>query len=205
MKKSLFLILLSISCVVAKAQKTYVWCPGEIKVNGRHGFLSGDTVYLDIFDGRVLTNLKKDKCDPNQLSVDIMNSFKKAYPDAIIVSRPASEYQKEPNMTGITIKIGISAYQAAFGSDIKTGIGSVGGDFSYGIFPEAQWNAVTAYFIRSFDMRGGDVVKKSREISKSSSVPNGFGYKSARKALDETFNKANSDLFFFLDEALSKL
>ena len=104
----------------------------------------------------------------------------------------------------ITIKIGISAYHAAFGADVKIGIGSVGGNFSYGAFPEGKWNAITAYAVKIYDNRNNSETKKTKDIYKIASKPNLGGYITAKNILNTTYIEANQELLFFIDETFMK-
>jgi hypothetical protein len=104
----------------------------------------------------------------------------------------------------ITIKIGISAFHAAFGADVKVGIGNVGGNFSYAAFPEGKWNAVTAYAVKIYDYRENKELKKTKEIYKIASRPNTGGYITAKNILNTTYIEANQEMLFFIDETFMK-
>ena len=116
----------------------------------------------------------------------------------------SSFYYKNPIKNRITIKIGISAYHAAFGADVKIGIGIVGGNFSYGVFPEGKWNALTAYTIKIYDNRNNLETKDIKDIYKIASRPNTGGYKTAKNILNTTYIEANQEMLFFIDETLMK-
>jgi hypothetical protein len=129
----------------------------------------------------------------------LFSQLKTAYPSAILVLQPESEYYKKPDDKLVLIKIGIAAYHAGFGTDISGGIGMVGGHFSTMVFPKGQWNAITAYYVQIF-VAGRTITK---EISNVSSKSNMWGYKSAKNALNECYNKSTGELLFFIDEQLS--
>lgn len=197
----IFLLLISGNLI---AQKMYVWCPKEQLLTPRQGFLEKDTVDLVIFDGRILTDKSKIECTSENTIFQLGEFIKKTYPSAIMNTLNSSFYYKDPLKNRITIKIGISAYHAAFGADVKVGIGIVGGNFSYGLFPEGKWNAVTAYAVKIYDNRSNLEIKKTKDIYKIASRPNTGGYKTAKNILNTTFIEANQEMLFFIDETLMK-
>lgn len=201
--KLLFVILLLITSNLF-AQKLYVWCPKDQIPTPRQGFLEKDTIDLVVFDGRILTENSKIECTPENTIFQLTDFVKLTYPSAIINVLATSLYYKDPMQNRITIKIGISAYHAAFGADVKVGIGSVGGNFSYGVFPEGKWNAVTAYAVKIYDNRNGSEIKKTKDIYKIASRPNTGGYRTAKNILNTTFIEANQEMLFFIDEAFMK-
>ena len=142
MKNKLFVIFLLLLSGNLFAQKLYVWCPKVQLQKPRLGFLDKDTIDLMIFDGRILTEKSKIECTSENTIFQLGEFVKSTYPSAIVNLLSSSLYYKDPSKNRITIKIGISAYHAAFGADVKVGIGIVGGNFSYGVFPEGKWNAV---------------------------------------------------------------
>ena len=185
-------------------QKLYVWCPKEQLVTPRHGFLKKDTIDLTIFDGRILTERSKIECTSENTIFQLGEFVKSTYPSAIVNLLSSSLYYKDPLKNRITIKIGISAYHAAFGADVKVGIGIVGGNFSYGVFPEGKWNAVTAYAVKIYDYRNNLETKKTKDICKIASRPNTGGYTTAKNILNTTYIEANQEMLFFIDETLMK-
>jgi len=204
MKTKLILILLLLLSGNLFAQKLYVWCPKDQIPTPRQGFLEKDTIDLAIFDGRILTEKSKVECTPENTILQLADFIKKTYPSAVINLLNSNLYYKDPIKNRITIKLGISAYHAAFGADIKVGIGSVGGNFSYGIFPSGKWNAVTAYAVKIYDYRKGAEVKKTKDIYKIESKPNMGGYTTAKNILNTTYIEANQELLFFIDESFMK-
>jgi hypothetical protein len=188
----------------ANAQKLYVWCPNDEQIKARQGFLEKDSVNLIVFDGRVLNSKSKVECSSEDVVSSIALIIKKAYPSAIVNIVSDTGYYKDPAAGIITIKVGLSAYHAGFGSEITVGIGSIGGNFSYGAFPKGEWNGLTAYYVRLYDFRGGKEQKYTASISKLTSKPNMWGYKTAKNCLNETFMQANQDMLFFIDNSLMK-
>jgi hypothetical protein len=203
--KQIFYFLIFIS--VAKnslSQKLYVWCPNDQNVKERQGFLVKDTVEVAVFDGRILTPKSKVECNSEDVVTSIALIIKKAYPSATISIENDSGYYRDPKPGIITIKIGISAYHAGFGSDISVAIGNIGGNFSYGAIPKGEWNGITAYYVRVYDHRSGNDQKFSSSISKLVSKPNMWGYKTAKDCLNSTFMQASQEMLFFIDNSLMK-
>ena len=170
----------------------------------RQGFLQNDTIDLEIFDGRILTEKSKVECTSENTIVELQKMLKQNYPSAFFNTLITSDCYKDPKPKRITFKIGISAYHAAFGSDIIVGIGSVGGNFSYGVFPEGKWNGMTAYSVKIYDYRNNLEIKKTKDISKVSSKPNMWGYKTAKDCLNISYMEANQEMLFFIDETFMK-
>jgi len=201
--KFVLIILLLISSNLP-GQKLYVWCPKEQLSKPRQGFLENDTIDIVIFDGRILTKNSKVECTPENTIMQLGEFIKETYPSATINLLNSNQYYKDPLKNRITIKIGISAYHAAFGADVKVGIGSVGGNFSYGVIPEGKWNAITAYAIKIYDYRNNIETKKTKDIYKIASKPNMGGYITAKKVLNTTYIEANQEMLFFIDESFMK-
>lgn len=197
----IFLLLISGNLV---AQKLYVWCPKEQLIKPRQGFLANDTIDLVIFDGRILTERSKVECTSENTILQLGEFIKKTYPSAVINLFNSNLYYKDPLLNRITIKIGISAYHAAFGAEVKVGIGSVSGNFSYGVIPEGKWNAVTAYAVKIYNYKNNLEIKKTKDIYKIASKFNLGGYITAKNILNTTYIEANQELLFFIDETFMK-
>jgi hypothetical protein len=205
MKVRLLLIFIILSTNSLSAQKIYVLCPKEQIVTPRQGFLEKDTIDLTIFDGRVLTKKSKIECTSENTISLLADFIVKTYPSAIINILDSDQYYKDPIQNRITIKIGIAAYHAAFGADIKAGIGSVGGDFSYMVMSSGTWNAVTAYSIKIYDYRLDSENKQSKDIYKIASSPNMWTRSSTIKnVLNTSYIDANQEVLFFIDDTLMK-
>lgn len=204
MKTKFALIVLLLISGNLIAQKLYVWCPKEQLSKPRQGFLEKDTIDLVIFDGRILTERSKVECTSENTILQLGGYIIKTYPSAVINLLSSSLYYKDPLKDRITIKIGISAYHAAFGGDVKIGIGSLGGNFSYGMFPEGKWNAVTAYTVKIYDNRNNAEIKKSKDIIKIASRFNTGGYTTAKNILNTTYMEANQEMLFFIDDTFMK-
>lgn len=202
-KIKLFLVLIMIASNLF-AQKLYVWCPKSQIPTQRKGFLDKDTIDLVVFDGRILTEKSKVECTSENTILQQTDFIKMAYPSTVINVLASNFYYKDPIKNRITIKIGISAYHAAFGADVKVGIGSVGGKLTYGAFPEGKWNAITAYAVKIYDFRNNAELKKTKDIYKIASKSNMGGYITAKNILNATYIEANQELLFFIDETLMK-
>lgn len=201
MKRQALTLFLLITSITAFSQKVYVWCPTNFDIKPRIGLYKNDTISVVIFDGRVIPKQKKIACTSEQFVTTLVSQIKLAYPSAYINQLPEDDYYKKYDpKSSILIKIGISAYHAGFGTDISTGIGLINGQVSTMIFPKGQWNALTSYTIQIYKGTHTD----EKEISNLSSKPNTFGYSSAKKALNETYNKSNQELLFFIDKNLQK-
>ncbi len=204
MKTKTLIITLLLTVSSLFAQKLYVWCPKDQVPTPRQGFLEKDTIDLVIFDGRILTANSKIECTSENTISQLSEFIKMTYPSAIVNLLNSNLYYKDPIKNRITIKIGISAYHAAFGVDVKVGIGIVGGDFSSVVIPEGKWNAVTAYAVKIYDFRNNSDIKKTKDIYKIASKSNIGGYMTAKNILNTTYIEANQELLFFIDETVMK-
>lgn len=204
MKVLFLLISLILTTGSLFAQKLYVWCPKDLIAAPRNGFLENDTIDLVVFDGRILTPKSKVECTPEETINKLTEFIRHTYPSTTINVLNSNQYYKDPAYNRITVKIGISAYHAAFGADVKIGIGSVGGNFSYGFFPEGKWNAVTAYAIKIYNYKNDRDIRKVKDIVKTASRPNTGGYITAKNILNSSFIEANQEMLFFIDETLMK-
>ena len=185
--------------IVCCAQKIYVWCPENNQIKPRIGLRNTDTVKVVFFDGRSIPKKNKIECSFDQLAQSIFTQLKVAYPSATLVLQPETEYYRKGSLEHtILIKIGVASYQAGFGTDISGGIGMVGGNFSTMVFPKSQWNAITAFHVQV--LAKGEIITK--DFANISSKSNLWGYKSARNALNESYNKSTGELLFFIDEQL---
>ena len=191
----LLILILLFGCATTKT-----FAPNEISVSPRIGFLKDVTVDLGIFDGRI------DKEYSNELVNQITNQLNRTYPSIKFNILRVDEFYKDPISDGITIKISIMTYDAGFGADIKVmTVGTFGGDFGYGVFPDGKWNGVTGFSINIYDNRNPNDAKKfSKNIGKAVSLPNLYGYKTAKKALDDSYKESMQGLLFYIDNSLMK-
>jgi hypothetical protein len=180
----------------------YVWCQKDQNPTPRSGFLENKKIDLVIFDSRILTEKSNIKCEGETIINNLVSLIKMTYPSANFNVLESEKYYQNPQENRVTIKIAISAYHAAFGADVKVGIGSTGGEFSWGIFPEGKWNSVTGYSIMIYDYSNGEKIKKTVEIGKVASRPNTGGYRTAKNILNTAYLEANQELFGFIDRSL---
>ena len=205
MKKLLLLtLLLLFGALNLYSQKMYVWCQKEQEATPRKGFLQNKEIDLVIFDSRTLTTKSRIKCESEEIVKNLTNLIKQTYPAAKFNILESEEYYQNPEDNKLTIKIAISAYHAAFGADVKVGIGSVGEKFSWGIFPEGKWNSAVGYSVIIYDYEKGKNLKLTQEIGKVASRPNTGGYRTAKNILNTAYIQANQELFGFIDRNLMK-
>lgn len=203
MKYYLIFALFLISSV-AFSQKLYVWCPKDQMITSRTGFLEDQEIDIVVFDGRLLTKNSKVECSPEETVIRLQEFIRETYPSARVNLLESSSYFKDPVKNRITIKVGVAAFHAAFGADIKVGIGSIGGSFAWGIIPEGKWNALTGYSVSIYDYRENQEQKFTKEIAKVASKSNTGGYITAKNILNRTFMEANQELLFFIDNTFMK-
>jgi hypothetical protein len=189
-------------CHVCSAQKLYVWCPEEIAVKERTGFLNNQDFNLVIIDGRTIPDKSKVDCDSKTVIQSLLTVIKKSYPACKINILDEAQYYSKSEKGKITIKVAIAAYQAGFGTDVTIGIGSVGGKSSYELIPKGEWNGLVSFYAQIFDTRNDADRKYQKEISEVTSKSNMWGYKTAKSCLNTSYAKANQDLLFFIDNSL---
>jgi len=184
------------------SQKLYVWCQKEQIPTPRENFLTETEVDLVIFDSRIMTPRSRIKCESKNIIENLAKLIKLTYPSAKVNYLNSELYFKKPEKNKITIKISISAYHAAFGANVKVGIGNVGGKFSWGIIPEGKWNALTGYNLNIYDYRNENEKKFTHNIGKIVSRPNTGGYWTAKNILNSSYIQANQELFLLIDNSL---
>jgi hypothetical protein len=203
MKKFFLLIIfVFVSTSNLFSQKMYVWCQQEQEATQRKGFLENKEIDLVIFDTRTLTSKSRVKCESSKLVDNLIDLIKQTYPAAKFNVLESEKFYQNPEDNKLTIKIALSAYHAAFGADVKVGIGSSGGNFAWGVFPEGKWNSVAGYSILIYDYEKGEDKKFTKEIGKVSSRPNTGGYRTAKNILNTAYLEANQELFGFIDSTL---
>tara|TARA_B100000315_G_scaffold110447_1_gene101285 strand:- start:612 stop:1202 length:591 start_codon:yes stop_codon:yes gene_type:complete len=192
-------LIISILLLFQGCATTKVFQPNQIPVSPRVGFLEDVTIDLAIFDGRVINEFSFEII--NQIS----NQLKKTYPSAKFNILPSNQFYKDPVSGRITIKIALASYDAGFGSNITVvTVGTFGGDFGYGIIPEGKWNGITGFSINIYDGRNNNSSKVTKNIGNVVSLPNMWGYKTARNALDKSYKQSMQELLFFIDNSLMK-
>jgi hypothetical protein len=201
-KSLIFAFLICITSYICSAQKLYIWCPESDEVKAHTGFLSGQDVNLVVYDGRTIPSNSRVKCDAESVQQALAKYIQMIYPSCHINVLSDSDYYKPSIQGRVTIKIGISAYQAGFGTDINVGIGSVGGKFSYGVFPQGKWNGLVSYYVQVFDNRKEGSKKFSKDITEVTSKSNIWGYKTAKDCLYASYDQANTELTNFIEDTL---
>jgi len=204
MRNILILICLLALTSNSFGQKLYVWCPNEQLTTPRQGFLQNDTIDLVIFDSRVFTAKSKVECTSENTIYELQKIFKQTYPSAVINILSTSDYYKDPKPNRITFKINISAYYVALGSDIKSVMGTFGGEYSYGMIVDETWNAITAYTVKIYDYRNNLEIKTTKDIFKISSKSNFWGKIDAKDCLNASYIDANKEMLLFIDDTLIK-
>lgn len=203
MKEFLLLVLfVFVSTSNLYSQKIYVWCQQEYEATARKGFLEKKEIDLVIFDTRTLTSKSRVKCESEKIVQNLTDLIKRTYPAANFNILKSENFYQNPDDNKLTIKIAISAYHASFGADVKVGIGSSGGNFAWGIFPEGKWNSVTGYSVLIYDYEKDDNQKFAKDIGKVASRPNTGGYRTAQNILNTAYIEANQELFGFIDKIL---
>lgn len=189
---SVMVSLMIIGCATERAAS-----PQLVSVNPRVDLLSGEEVFLTIFDSRI---------DPTNTAIledTIYQQFRATYPSISFHRTEDSMYGSDPTQEHITIRIGIAAYRAEFGSKVTVGIGTFGGTFVSGIIPEGVWNGLTGFVVSIYDNRNGQNHKFQRTMRQLVSKPNMWGYTTADAALRESYQNAIQELLFFVDDSLS--
>ncbi|MBO0593921.1 hypothetical protein I2486_21160 [Cellulophaga sp. E16_2] len=203
MKKNIGLILLMIFLSTSLySQKMYVWCQKEQEPTPRKGFLENRQIDLVLYDTRILTKKSKIECESETIISNLVDLVRQTYPSASFNVLESDRFYQNPAENRLTIKIAISAYHAAFGADVKVGIGSSGGKFVWGVFPEGKWNAVAGYTVMLYDYENGAENKMTEEFGQVSSRPNTGGYRTAKNILNTAYIQANQELFAFIDKSL---
>jgi len=184
-------ILLMVSCATSKT-----YAPSETSTTPRTGFLENTEINVVFFDSRS----EKDKSKEVQNS--IYNYLNKTYPSARLKKLENSEYFSSPVNNEITLKINLAGYNAGFGVKSTSGIGSINGQpFVFNGVSDGKWNGLTGIQVNLYDYRNGEK-KYSKKISDVESKPNAFGYKTAQKALQTSFQNVMKGLASFIDQNL---
>lgn len=184
------------------AQKIYVWCPPETELSSPNDKLKGFNINVVISDTRVITDTTKIECNSQNLVDIIANTVVSTYPSAIINILDSSKYHQDSEKNKITIKIAISAYHSASGTDVSTAIGNPGGNFNWGILPKNKWNSVAGFHVVIDDFRTDEHKTLTRNIANIVSRPNIGGSLTAKKALYEAYREANKELLYFIETTI---
>jgi len=192
--KNYKLILLIFTLIFTGCSTYKVFKPQNTNFTARQGFLSGETVYYSFFDSR------EDKSYSNELKSKIFKHLQNSYPSANIKKKP--NYFEDPTNGNITIKVNLFGYSAGFGSKVTNGIGTINGKtYTFSSIEGGRWNGVTGFLVNLYDYRNSSM-KKSSVIKDVETYPNTFGYATAKKALNESFEKTLNQLSRFIDQSL---
>ncbi len=187
----LFFIAFTFTIGNVLSQKLYEWKPPAVNFAVRNDVSTNDTVFLIIKDRRVNPEKLKSDTDSKQILSAIISDVKRAFPNVLINDKLTPKEGK------FNIIINLSSYGAGFGTEISAGVGMVGGNINSFIFPKGKWNAITALTCTIIKSNK----KETREFSNVSSKDNLWGYKSSRKALEETYSSTINNLLLYIEDA----
>lgn len=203
-KKILILTVYVFVSLNVFAQKVFVWCPPSIEIGAINDKLKGLDIDIVLSDFRKITDTSRVECDPKELIDHIANTIITTYPSAIINVLDTSQFRAPAEKNKITIRIAISAYHSASGTDVSSAIGNPEGDFNWGALPKNKWNSVSGFHVVIEDSRSKDTKILTRNIANIVSRPNIGGSLTAKKALFEAFKEANRELLFFIEDTLQQ-
>lgn len=184
-------ILLMVSCATSKT-----YAPSQTSTTPRTGFLENEQIDVVFFDSR------SEKDESAEVQNSILEHLKKTYPAANFQKINSSEYFSSPDNGKITLKINIAGYNAGFGVESTSGIGSINGQpFVFSGVSDGKWNGLTGLGVNFYDYRNGED-KFSKEISDVVFKPNTGGYSTARNALQTSFQNVMKGLASFIDQSL---
>ncbi len=186
-------IFLFVSCATSKT-----YAPSQTSTTPRSGFLKNERIDVVFFDSR------SEKDASLEVQNSILEHLRKTYPAANFQKINSSEYFSSPENSKITLKINVAGYNAGFGVESTSGIGSINGQpfvFRFSGVADGKWNGLTGLGVMLYDYRDGED-KYSKEISDVVSKPNTGGYSTARSALQSSFQNVMNGLASFLDQSL---
>jgi len=201
-KKILLFSVYILLGLFASAQRIYVWCPPETGLSSPNDKLKGFNINVVISDTRTIIDTTKVECSSQNLIDIIVNTVVSTYPSAIINILDSSQYKQAGEENKITIKIAISAYHSASGTDVSTAIGNPEGNFNWGILPKNKWNSVAGFHVVIDDFRTDEHKTLTRNIANIVSRPNIGGSLTAKKALYEAYREANKELLYFIETTI---
>jgi hypothetical protein len=184
-------VLLLISCATSKT-----YAPSQTNTTPRSGFLENEEIDVVFFDSR------SEKEKSKEVQNSILSYLNNTYPSASFQRLENSKYFSSPSEDKITIKINLAGYNAGFGVESTSGIGTINGQpFVFNGVSDGKWNGLTGIQVNLYDYRSGEK-KYSRKISDVVSKPNTGGYSTARKALQTSFQNVMNSFASFLDQNL---
>jgi hypothetical protein len=188
---SVISIFLFVSCATSK---TYV--PSQTSTTQRTGFLENERIDVVFFDSR------SEKDASAEVQNAVLEHLRNTYPAASFQKINSSEYFSSPENGKVTLKINVAGYNAGFGVESTSGIGSINGQpFVFSGVADGKWNGLTGLGVMLYDYRDGED-KYTQEISDVVTKPNTGGYSTARNALQSSFQNVMNGLASFLDQSL---
>jgi len=189
------LLAISVSLIGCATSKTFAPDASSV-INPKFGFLNNEDIDLAIYDGRINKELS------DELRLDIANYITKSFPSAKFNILSENDYYADSKPNRITIKIGISTYASAFGTNVSAYIGTFGGYFYYGIISEGHWNGVVGLSVSVFDYRNSKEKKFTQNIGKLVSQPNLWGYATAKQVLIAAYQNVMMELTSLIENWL---
>lgn len=201
-KKFLLALSFSFLTICAFGQKILVWCPPATEISAANNKLQGINLNIVFSDLRKITDTTRVECSSQELIDHIATGITTSYPSAIINILDTNQFHSPAEKNKITVRIAISAYHSASGTDASAAIGNSEGDFSWGALPKNKWNSVAGFHVVIEDNRTESVKTLTRNIANIVSRPNIGGSLTAKKALFEAYNEANRELLYFIENTI---
>lgn len=196
MKKYIVIGHLSFLCFLISCATSKTYAPSETSTTPRIGFLADEEIDVSFFDSRTKINQSL------EVQNSIIDQLQKTYPDANFRKLDDSEYFSTPVNGKINIKINIAGYNAGFGVNSTSGIGSINGQpFVFSGVSDGEWNGLTGIAVLLYDYRSREA-RYTTKISDVESRPNVGGYSTARAALQASFQNVMNRLTSFIDQNL---
>lgn len=201
-RKFLLVSLFFILSINAFGQKILVWCPPSVEIGTANEKLAGANFNIVFSDLRKINDTTRVECSSQELINHIAQGIVTSYPSAIINVLDTSQFDSPAEKNKIMVRIAISAYHSASGTDASAAIGNSQGDFSWGALPKNKWNSVAGFYVVIEDARSEKVRTLTRNIANIVSRPNIGGSLTAKKALFEAYNEANRELLYFIESTI---
>lgn len=195
-----FILLLLSTPIVSMAQKIYVYCPAPIELKNNDGKLKGNKINLIINDLRNIKDEGKIECTTDEIKNTLAETVIASYPSAII-NYLEEKPEVQAGYTNVTINI--TAYHSASGTNASDAIATSEDDFSWGALPSNRWNSVSGFHVIIEQSKDGGIKKQSRNIANIVSRPNLGGAITSKKALNEAYSEARTELLFFIENNIN--
>jgi len=201
-KKFLLMFVFFLFSVHAFGQKILVWCPPTTEIGTGNDKLRGINLNIVFSDLRKITDTTRVECSSQDIINHIAQGIMTSYPSAIINILDTTQFHSPAEKNKITVRIAITAYHSASGTDASSAIGNSEGDFSWGALPKNKWNSVAGFHVVIEDNRTETSKTLTRNIANIVSRPNIGGSLTAKKALFEAYNEANRELLYFIESTI---